>query len=122
MGVIASGCWGHQLQGVSPKVLKTIRLQAAQIAGRVATGSVEVALEMGARRVKDPKASIVQQHFKAVVKVFWACSEVEFINRMWEHLSAQLKRHDRWKVVCGPMGAMISYLYDLRVEAPSTTQ
>ena len=37
VGVIASACWGHQLQGVSPKVLKTIRVQAAQIAGQVAT-------------------------------------------------------------------------------------
>jgi len=36
MSVLASGIWGHQSQGVSPKVLRVIRAQAAGIVGRVA--------------------------------------------------------------------------------------
>ena len=51
MSILAAGNWGHQSQGVSPKVMRSIRFQAAQICGRVATGSVEVALEVGCNLV-----------------------------------------------------------------------
>ena len=40
----------------------------------------------------------------------------------WQQLSTQLNRADRRKLVklvCGPVGAMICYLKELRVEAPS---
>ena len=59
MSVLASGQWGHQAQGVSPKVMRSVRLQAASIAGRVNTGSIEVALEMGGPLVQDPLGPIV---------------------------------------------------------------
>ena len=69
MSVLASGQWGHQAQGVSPKVMRSVRLQAASIAGRVNTGSIEVALEMGGPLVQDPLVSTVTQHFKALARV-----------------------------------------------------
>ena len=119
MGVFASGLWGHQSQWFAPKVFKSIRLQAAQIVGRVTTGSVEVALELGGHLVKDPRNSIISQHFKALAKVFGNLPDHRLLLQTWEQLSIQLERADRWKLVCGPVGAMICYLKELRVEAPS---
>ena len=122
MSVLASGQWGHQAQGVSPKVMRSVRLQAASIAGRVNTGSIEVALEMGGPSVQDPLVSIVTQHFKALARVLVSLRHREQLSRTWAQLSEQLRRPDRWKVVCGPLGAMMAYLYDLGIRAPYVHQ
>ena len=117
MSVLASGQWGHQAQGVSPKVMRSVRLQAASIAGRVNTGSIEVALEMGGPLVQDPLVSIVTQHFKGLARVLVSLRDREQLSRTWAQLTEQLRRPDRWKVVCGPLGAMVAYLYDLGIQA-----
>ena len=122
MSVLASGQWGHQAQGVSPKVMRSVRLQAASIAGRVNTGSIEVALEMGGPSVQDPLVSIVTQHFKALARVLVSLRDREQLSRTWAQLTEQLRRPDRWKVVCGPLGAMVAYLYDLGIKAPYVHQ
>ena len=119
MSVLASGNWGHQAQGVSPKIMKSIRLQAALLSGKVTTGSVEVALELGGPLVKDPRTSIVAQHWAAVSKVICALPDREQLERTWSTLWKQLQRPDRWKVVAGPIGAMVSYLLELRIGAES---
>ena len=122
MSVLASGQWGHQAQGVSPKVMRSVRLQAASIAGRVNTGSIEVSLEIGGPLVQDPLGSIVTQHFKALARVLVSLRDREQLSRTWAQLTEQLRRPDRWKVVCGPLGAMVAYLYDLGIRAPSVSQ
>ena len=122
MSVLASGQWGHQAQGVSPKVLRSVRLQTASIAGRVNTGSIEVALEMGGPLVQDPLVSIVTQHFKALARVLVSLRDREQLSRTWAQLSEQLRRPDRWKIVCGPLGAMVAYLLDLGIPAPTAHQ
>ena len=99
MSVLASGNWGHQAQGVSPKTLRSVRLQAAGIAGRVQTGSLEVALEMGGSLVKDPLGSIVTQHFKAFARVLVSLRDREQLSRTWAFLTERLKRKDRWRVL-----------------------
>ncbi|CAE7617054.1 hypothetical protein AK812_SmicGene43458 [Symbiodinium microadriaticum] len=71
-------------------------------ARRVTTGSVEVALEMGAPLVKDPLVSIVTQHFKALARVMVSFRDRDQLSRTWAQLTRQLQRADRWKVVCGP--------------------
>ncbi|CAE7536907.1 unnamed protein product, partial [Symbiodinium sp. CCMP2456] len=110
MSIMASGNWGHQAQGVSPKVMKSIRLQAALLSGKVTTGSVEVAIELGGPLVRDPRTSIIAQHWAALCKVMHALPDREQLERTWRTLWKQLQRADRWKIVAGPLGAMISYL------------
>ena len=102
--------------------MRSVRLQAASIAGRVNTGSIEVALEMGGPLVQDPLGSIVTQHFKALARVLASLRDREQLSRTWAQLTEQLRRPDRWKVVCGPLGAMVAYLYDLGIQAPSVSQ
>jgi len=118
LSVLASGIWGHQSQGVSPNTLRVVRAQAAGVVGRVSTGSVDVALELGAQLVKDPRVCIVTQHFRALARVMVVTDPAQ-LARTWAQLNTQLSRDDRWRCVTGPLGAMIAYLKGLGIEAPS---
>ena len=89
MSVLASGQWGHQAQGVSPKTLRSVRLQASSIAGRVNTAIIEVALEMGSPLVQGPLVSIVTQHFKALARVLVSLRDGDQLSRTWAQLTEQ---------------------------------
>ena len=66
--------------------------------------------------------SIVTQHFKALARVLVSLRDREQLSRTWAQLTEQLRRPDRWKIVCGPLGAMVAYLYDLGIQAPFVHQ
>ncbi|CAE7033136.1 unnamed protein product [Symbiodinium sp. CCMP2592] len=78
MSVMASGS-----EGVSPKVMKSLRFQAAQVSRtrRVMTGSVEVALELGGPPTKDSRTSIIGQHWAALGKAISRQTGCETLDR-----------------------------------------
>ena len=67
--IVAAGIWGHQSQGISPKVQKTLRMQAGNMVHLQKLGSVDIALDLQESNIKDPAVEIVVQHWKTVSKV-----------------------------------------------------
>ena len=115
--VVAAGIWGHQSQGISPKVQKTLRMQAANIAHLQKLGSVDVVLDLGEANIKDPTVEIIAQHWRALSKILLKAEDVGWVERTWQLLWSRLGDAHRWKRVAGPIGAMVSYLRDLGTQA-----
>ena len=67
--IVAAGIWGHQSQGISPKVQKTLRMQAGNMVHLQKLGSVDIVLDLQESNIKDPAVEIVVQHWKTVSKV-----------------------------------------------------
>ena len=115
--VVAARIWGHQAQGISPKVLKTLRKQAASLAHLQTLGCVDIVLSLGEHGVKDPGVEIVAHHWRALSKVFRANGHVGWLTRTWEVWWSRLNDKHRRKRVVGPLGALIAYLKDMGVNA-----
>ena len=115
--VAAAGIWGHQSQGISPKVQKTLRMQAANIAHLQKLGSVDVVLDLGEANIKDPAVEVIAQHWRTLSKILCKAEDVEWVERTWQLLWSRLGDAHRWKRVAGPIGAMVSYLRDLGIQA-----
>ena len=99
MSVLASGQWGHQAQGVSPKVMRSVRLQAAS--GESTRVVLKCFWKWGALWCRTPLGSIVTQHFKALARVLASLRDREQLSRTWAQLTEQ---------------------YDLGIQAPSVSQ
>ena len=117
--IFTSGLWGHQSQGVSPKVRKDVRSKAANIGGKLALGSVDITLDIGDDGVKDPGVAIIAQHWVSLAKIIQAADTRDWIERTWSILWQQHKDKHAWKRVSGPIAAMVCYLKELGVQAPS---
>ena len=115
--IVAAGIWGHQSQGISPKVQKTLRLQAGNMVHLQKLGSVDIVLDLQESNIKDPAVEIVVQHWKTVSKVLAKGDDAQWICRTWQVLWSRLRDRDRWKRVAGPIGALVAYLHDLKIEA-----
>ena len=117
--IFTSGLWGHQSQGVSPKVRKDVRSKAAHIGGKPALGSVDITLDIGDDGVKDPGVAIIVQHWVSLAKIIQAADARDWIERTWALLWQQHKDKHAWKRVSGPIAAMVCYLKELGVQAPA---
>ena len=115
--IVAAGIWGHQSQGISPKVQKTLRMQAGNMVHLQKLGSVDIVLDLQESNIKDPAVEIVVQHWKTVSKVLAKGDDAQWICRTWQVLWSRLRDRDRWKRVAGPIGALVAYLHDLKIEA-----
>ncbi len=114
--ILTSGLWGHQGQGICPKLRRSLRSQAAQIGGRQPQGSIDITLAMADAGVKDPEVGIITQHWAAVAKVLLGTG-VGWVRRTWQVLWGRLQGKHRWKRVTGPLGAMVCYFKDLGIDA-----
>ena len=115
--IVAAGIWGHQSQGISPKVQTTLRMQAGNMVHLQKLGSVDIVLDLQESNIKDPAVEIVVQHWKTVSKVLAKGDDAQWICRTWQVLWSRLRDRDRWKRVAGPIGALVAYLHDLKIEA-----
>ena len=108
--VMTSGLWGHQGQGVSPKVRKDIRAQAAQIGGKQPQGSIDIALDIADKGVKDPEEGLILQHWMSIAKLLQNSQSRDWILRTWQVLWKQPQGKHRWKSVVGPLGGLVCYM------------
>ena len=115
--IVAAGIWGHQSQGISPKVQKTLRMQAAKMVHLQTLGSVDIVLDLQESNIKDPSVEIIVQHWKTVSKVLAKGNDAQWIHRTWQVLWSRLRDRERWKRVTGPIGALVAYLHDHNVDA-----
>ena len=74
--IVAAGIWGHQSQGISPKVQKTLRMQAANIVHLQKLGSVDIVLDLQESNIKDPAVEIIVQRWKTISKVLAKAEDV----------------------------------------------
>ena len=84
--IVAAGIWGHQSQGISPKVQKTLRMQAGNMVHLQKLGSVDIVLDLQESNIKDPAVEIVVQHWKTVSKVLAKGDDAQWICRTWQVL------------------------------------
>ncbi|CAE7311654.1 unnamed protein product [Symbiodinium sp. CCMP2592] len=99
---LKAGLYGHQAVGVAPKRLKVLRSAVAREAGRFEHGSADVILDL--------------MSHKAVL----THTSVRLLTRTWaSSWSRQASAKHGWKIVNGPVSALIQYLLDLRVSAPT---
>ena len=113
--VMTSGLWGHQGQGVSPKVRKDSRAKAAQLGGP--QGSIDITLDIADKGVKGPEEGLILQHWMSIAKLLQSSKSQDWILRTWQVLCKQLQGKHRWKSVAGPLGALVCYMQDVDVEA-----
>ncbi|CAE7387584.1 unnamed protein product [Symbiodinium sp. CCMP2592] len=109
---LKAGLYGRQAVGVAPKRLK----------GRFEHGSADVILDLMSHKAVDPHQLVVVEQLQALGRLASSASSegVRLLNRTWaSSWSRQASATHGWKIVNGPVSALIQYLLDLRVSAPT---
>ena len=119
---MAAGMWRRQSQGISPKVLKTLRRQAANMAHLQALGSVDIVLDLQEAGIKGPRDRDCVSALESVGEILRRAEDISWVQRTWRVLWNRLSDKHRWKRVAGPMGAMICYLKELGIESKNMLQ
>ncbi|CAE7361006.1 unnamed protein product, partial [Symbiodinium sp. CCMP2592] len=114
---LKAGLYGHQAVGVAPKRLKVLRSAVARKAGRFEHGSADVILDLMSHKAVDPHQLVVVEQLQASSA---SPEGVRLLTRTWaSSWSRQASATHGWKIVNGPVSALIQYLLDLRVSAPT---
>ncbi|CAE7748672.1 ZCCHC13 [Symbiodinium sp. CCMP2592] len=119
---LKAGLYGHQAVGVAPKRLKVLRSAVAREAGRFEHGSADVILDLMSHKAVDPHQLVVVEQLQALGRLASSASPegVRLLTRTWaSSWSRQASATHGWKIVNGPVSALIQYLLDLRVSAPT---
>ncbi|CAE7835037.1 unnamed protein product [Symbiodinium sp. CCMP2592] len=119
---LKAGLYGHQAVGVAPKRLKVLRSAVAREAGRFEHGSADVILDLMSHRAVDPHQLVVVEQLQALGRLASSASPetLRLLTRTWaSSWSRQASATHGWKIVNGPVSALIQYLLDLRVSAPT---
>ncbi|CAE7387603.1 unnamed protein product [Symbiodinium sp. CCMP2592] len=119
---LKAGLYGHQAVGVAPKRLKVLRSAVAREAGRFEHGSADVILDLMSHKAIDPHQLVVVEQIQALGRLASSASSegVRLLTRTWaSSWSRQASAIHGWKIVNGPVSALIQYLLDLRVSAPT---
>ncbi|CAE7267823.1 unnamed protein product [Symbiodinium sp. CCMP2592] len=120
---LKAGLYGHRAMGVAPKRLKFLRAAVAREAGRFEHGSADTILDLMSHKVVDPHQLVVVEQLQALGRL--ASTAYRLPRRRKpspphvDLLLVQASATHGWKIVNGPVSALIQYFLDLRVSAPT---
>ena len=114
MGALPQAVYGHQIYGVSPSSIRTLRRQAGQAIAGTGSGrclTTLLAMHLG---TKDPGLELRRQLVLEFCIVWKSSPELhDRIRAAWRHLTPRLwPSKFRWARVKGPISAVIATLYE----------
>ena len=121
--ILTCGTYGHQAQGISPKRMKWLRATLVGSLGRQHLGGTPTVLELFSSTVPDPLEQIVSEHLQVFLRILGSSPSIwEEVQRSWPLIHSRLEASPHpWKVVSGPVSAMIQYAKDMGWDVNSPT-